>query len=178
MDLRSFRESIDIPLVANPTSLKELFSILGPWYSPRLFCFVVRAVALPLYLSLSLYSRCLSCQSSSFQERGPWHKQGLHCPLGGSNWSKVECHAPGIFCPYFYYLLPSFFKPTFTSNTRQAKGENNSSIDDTRNVVLLLQTDYKANHHHSRPSPKHCLGPCSRPLLRRVRIHPLPTTTR
>ena len=109
------------------------------------------------------------------------------CPRQASNSSSVGahgnvceftyCHAPGIFHPYFYYLLPSFFKPMITSNTRQAKGKHNSSIEDTRNAVLLLQSDYKANCRYFCPSLKRHPGPHSKLLLHQAHIHPQPTTT-
>ena len=66
----------------------------------------------------------------------------------------------------------------FTSNTRQTKGKDNSSIEDTRNTILLLRLDYLANYRYSCPSPTHRPGPRSKALLRRACTHPLPTAIR
>ena len=81
-----------------------------------------------------------------------------------------------FFALLFYHSFTSFLQAHVHSNTRQAKDKDNSSIDDTRNAVLLLQTDYKANCRYSRPSPRHHPGPRSKPLLRQVH-NPLPPST-
>ena len=81
----------------------------------------------------------------------------------------------------FFHFYTSFTSRPFISQVTQQqrnKGEDNSSIDDTRNAVLLLQADYKANHRCFHPSPRRRPGPRSRQLLRRVHIPLLPSTTR
>ena len=91
--------------------------------------------------------------------------------------------------PAFFALLTHSFStsippllqdPSFSQVTQQQrnKSKDNSSIDDTRNAVLLLQTDYKANRHYYRPSPRCRPGPRNRLLLRRAHIPLLPSTTR
>ena len=77
-------------------------------------------------------------------------------------------------------IPPLLQDPSFSQVTQQQrnKGKDNSSIDDTRNTVLLLQTDYKANRRYYRPSPRRHFGPRNRLLLRRAHIPLLPSTTR
>ena len=56
---------------------------------------------------------------------------------------ETGCHAPGIFRPShtlaFPFLYPLYFKTLHFHKSRNNKGKDNSSIEDTRNAVLLLQ---------------------------------------
>ena len=99
------------------------------------------------------------------------------------------CWIPYVMHPAFFTLpsrslstsIPPLFQdPSFSQFTQQQrnKGIDNSSIDDTRNTVLLLQTDYKTNRRCYCPSPRRHPGPHSRLLLRRAYIPLLPSTTR
>ena len=81
---------------------------------------------------------------------------------------------------FHFYTPPLLQDPSSSQVTQQQrnKGKDNSSIDNTRNAVLLLQTDYKANHHYYRPSPRRHPGPHNRLLLRQAHTPLLPSTTR